>query len=129
MRIVTCFQLSTVTYFIMAAALVHNFAEKLRTEWKLPALSIAIVNGEESVAKVFGEDARIGKYDEHTLFPVMSCSKLFTAVAVGILVDQGKLTFDSKIQDLIPGFSMQDKVCEAQLTPRLALSHRSGFDM
>ena len=113
----------------MEATQVHEFAAKLRNEWKIPALSIAIVNGGGAVTKVFGEDSRIGKYDEHTLFPVMSCSKLFAAVAIGILVDQGKLTFDSKIRDLIPDFSMQDKVCEAQLTPRLALSHRSGLEM
>lgn len=113
----------------MEAMQVYDFAEKLREEWKIPALSIALVNEEGIYTMVFGEDSRIGKYDEHTLFPVMSCSKLFAAVAVGILVDQGKLTFDSKISDLIPGFSMQNKVCEAQLTPRLAFSHRSGLEM
>ena len=60
-----------------------------------------------------------------TRFNLASITKMFTAVAVGQLVEAGKLRFDSKVGELLPDFpnkSIADSVTVGEL-----LSHTSGM--
>src|SRR5688500_3985691 len=52
-----------------------------------------------------GQKARI---DEHTIFPIGSCGKAFTAAALALLVDEGKLAWEDKVTDKLPGFRLYD---------------------
>ena len=61
-----------------------------------------------------------------TVFLVASNTKLLTAVAIGILVDQGKLSFDSKIKDLIPKFKVENEHTTEHVTVADAMSHSTG---
>jgi CubicO group peptidase (beta-lactamase class C family) len=63
-----------------------------------------------------------------TLFRVASLVKMITASAALELVDGGKLTLDTKIGDVLSGFSLQGAPPEAAaITLRQLLSHRSGI--
>lgn len=62
----------------------------------------------------------------NTVSPIASNTKLFTSVAIGILVEQGKLSFDSKIKDLIPGFKLSNPHTVEHVTVADALSHSTG---
>jgi CubicO group peptidase (beta-lactamase class C family) len=46
--------------------------------------------------------------DADTIFPTGSTGKAFTVAALGILVDQGKIGWDDKVIDHLPGFQMYD---------------------
>ena len=63
--------------------------------------------------------------DENTLFAIASNSKAFTATALGILVDQGKLLWNDKVIDHIPEFKMYDSYVTANFTILDLLTHRS----
>jgi len=69
------------------------------------------------------------KVDEHTLFAIASNSKAFTSTALGILVDQGKLSWDDKVVDHIPEFKMYDPYVTASFTILDLLTHRSGLGL
>ena len=62
------------------------------------------------------------------LFNIASCSKAFTAAAMAMLVEQGKIKWDDKVVDYIPGFRLADPWITAQLTLRDLLCHRSGLE-
>jgi CubicO group peptidase (beta-lactamase class C family) len=62
-----------------------------------------------------------------TLFPLGSCSKAFTATAVAMLADEGRIALDAPVRAYLPDFSLQDAVASASLTPRDLLTHRSGL--
>jgi CubicO group peptidase (beta-lactamase class C family) len=62
-----------------------------------------------------------------TIFPIASMSKAFTAFAAGILVDEGKMSFDAPVGTYIPGLTFQDPAATQGLTLRDMLSHRSGL--
>lgn len=62
-----------------------------------------------------------------SIYAIGSATKSFTAMAVGILVDEGKLDFDTPIRQYIPDFEMVDPYSTENLTLRDALSHRSGL--
>jgi CubicO group peptidase (beta-lactamase class C family) len=67
------------------------------------------------------------KVDENTRFQVGSVSKLFTATALGVLVDEKKLDWDMPIIEYIPEFAMNDSYATPHATSRDMLAHRSGL--
>ena len=67
--------------------------------------------------------------DENTLFGIASNSKAFTATALGILVDQGKLSWSDRVIDYIPEFKMYDPYVTQNFTIGDLLTHRSGLGL
>jgi CubicO group peptidase (beta-lactamase class C family) len=98
-------------------------------QWKVPGLALAIVEGDRVVvAKGYGV-RRIGEpapVDDHTLFAIGSATKTFTATAVGMLADEHRLSLDSPVTRLLPGFELGDPYVTREVTLRDLLSHRTG---
>jgi CubicO group peptidase (beta-lactamase class C family) len=63
-----------------------------------------------------------------TLFTIGSTTKVFTAVLVMQLVDQGLLGLDQPVADVIPGFRLADPEATRTVTPRHLMSMQSGID-
>lgn len=98
--------------------------------WKVPGLAIAIVRNDSVIyTKGFGVLAfgSTTPVDDRTLFEIGSSSKAFTATLVAMLVSDGKLQYDEKLADLLPGFRLYDPVANAEVTVRDALTHRAGL--
>jgi CubicO group peptidase (beta-lactamase class C family) len=97
-----------------------------------PGLSLAIVeDGKTVLAKGYGV-RRMGTQqvaDEHTAFPIGSESKAFTAAAIAILVDEGKLKWNDRVVDKLPGFQMYDPYATEHMTIKDLLTHRSGLGL
>ena len=106
------------------------YITKAMTDWKVPGLSIAIVKGDSVVyLKGFGV-LELGKPEPvtpNTLFAIGSNTKSFTAAAVGMLVDDGKMRWDDKVTKWLPGFQLFDPYVTREITIRDVLSHRSGL--
>jgi CubicO group peptidase (beta-lactamase class C family) len=100
--------------------------------FEVPGVALAIVkDGEIVLANGYGV-RRLGEaepVDEHTLFGIASNTKAFTATAIGILVDEGKLEWDQPVIDVLPWFRMSDPYVTAELTVRDLLVHRSGLGL
>lgn len=99
-------------------------------EWQVPGLAIAIIKDDRIVlAKGYGV-RELGKptpVDEKTLFAIGSSSKAFTAAALGMLVDEGKVKWDDPVTKHLPGFQLYDPYVTRELTVSDLLSHRSGL--
>ncbi|MCY3547097.1 MAG: serine hydrolase [Gemmatimonadetes bacterium] len=98
--------------------------------WNVPGLALAVIaDGEVVHARGYGvRDVRTGApVDEHTLFAVGSTSKAFTSAALGLLVDEGRVSWDDRVIDHIPWFAMYDAYATRELTVRDLLTHRSGL--
>lgn len=97
-----------------------------------PGMSVAIVEaGKTTLARGYGlrRAGRPETVDANTLFPVASVSKAFTSVALAILVDRGKLSWDDRVVDRLPGFQMYDPYVSREITVRDLLVHRSGLGL
>src|SRR5690554_3554902 len=98
-------------------------------DWNIPGMAVAIVkDGKIFYSKGFGEK-KLGEgepVDERTLFGIASVSKNITAAALAMLVDEGKITWDTKIVDIIPWFALSDPWMTREVTVRDALTHRVG---
>ena len=107
-----------------------GFVRTIMQEWKLPGLAIAIVkDGNVLYSQGFGKRNIAQNLDvtPKTLFAIGSCTKAFTATAIGILVDEGKLDWDTPVKNYLPTFKMHDTFATERMTPRDLLTHRSGL--
>ncbi|MCL4560146.1 MAG: serine hydrolase [Chloroflexi bacterium] len=65
--------------------------------------------------------------DADTVFAIGSASKAFTALCLGLLVDQGKLEWDKPVREYLPTFKLHDPFATERMTPRDLVCHRSGL--
>jgi CubicO group peptidase (beta-lactamase class C family) len=97
---------------------------------EVPGLAIAVVKDDAIVfakgygVRKLGEPAPV---DEHTLFAIASTTKAFTAAALGMLVDEGKLRWDDPVTKFLPAFQLYDPYVTREVTVRDLLAHRSGL--
>lgn len=106
------------------------YYEKSRIDFDVPGLAVAIVkDGEIIFAEGFGvKNIETGEpVDSKTMFPIASNTKAFTASALAILVDEGKISWDDKVVDHLPYFKLYDPYVTENMTIRDLLSHRSGL--
>jgi CubicO group peptidase (beta-lactamase class C family) len=106
--------------------------EALRKASGAPGIAVAIVeHGKTTLAKGWGY-RKLGdaaKVDADTIFQTGSTGKAFTAAALAILVDQGKLGWDDKVIDHMPYFRMYDPWVTREMTVRDLLVHHSGLGL
>lgn len=65
--------------------------------------------------------------DPDTVYGIGSLSKIFTASAIGILVDEGRLDFSTPVVNILPEFRSSSQFITAELTVEDLLSHRAGM--
>jgi len=103
---------------------------KALADWGVPGMAIAIVKDDSVIfAKGFGvrEIGKPERVDPNTLFAIASNTKAFTAAALAILVDEGKIKWDDKVIKYLPWFQLYDPYVTYNMTIRDLLSHRSGL--
>jgi CubicO group peptidase (beta-lactamase class C family) len=107
-----------------------RYIEDARVMWNVPGVAVGIIYNDSIVLlKGYGE-REVGKkifVDENTLFAVASNTKSFTATAIGMLVDEGKLKWDDLVTKHISWFQLYDPYVTMNLTIRDLLCHRSGL--
>ena len=108
---------------------VDRLTESSRQRWHVPGLSIAIVHDDAVVlAKGYGV-REIGKpdpVDAHTLFAIASCTKAFTAAALAMLHEEGKLQWTDKVKPHLQSFQLHDPYATQEATILDLLTHRTG---
>jgi CubicO group peptidase (beta-lactamase class C family) len=100
--------------------------------FQVPGMAIAVVkDGKVVTARGFGvrKQGTPHPVDSKTLFEIASNSKVFTAVALAMLVDEGKLEWDDKVTKHLPNFRMYDAYVSQEMTVRDLLVHRSGLGL
>jgi CubicO group peptidase (beta-lactamase class C family) len=105
---------------------------RVMRSFEVPGLALAIVkDGQVSLAKGYGV-RKLGDsaaVDARTLFGIASNTKVFTATALGLLVEEGKIAWDAPVVDYLPWFMMYDPYVTRELTVRDLLVHRSGLGL
>jgi CubicO group peptidase (beta-lactamase class C family) len=104
--------------------------EKILKDWNIAGAGVGIVYKDKLVfAKGYGyrEYEQKLPVTSKTLFQIASNTKLFTAVSIGMLVDQGKLDWDKPIRNYVPTIEFYNNDLNNSVTIRDMLSHRSGI--
>ena len=103
--------------------------EKLLADWNTAGAAVGVVVGHEVVlAKGYGyrDYGKKQPVTPNTLFQIASNTKLFTTVAVGMLVQEGKLDWDKPVRDYVPSIQFYNDELNRTVTIRDMLAHRTG---
>ena len=106
--------------------------EAVRQQFDVPGIAIAIVkDGQVVLERGYGlrEVGKPDKVDAHTMFAIASNTKAFTATALQMLAEDGKLNMNDRVIDHLPWFRMSDPYVTHDMRIRDLLSHRSGLSL
>ena len=107
-----------------------EYMEKILKDWNAPGIGVGIVYKDKLV---FTKGYGYSDYEKklpitaNTLFQIASNTKLFTATAVGFLVEEGKLEWDKPIKNYVPSIKFFNNELDNTVTIRDMLAHRTGI--
>lgn len=106
------------------------YIEQARQQWEVPGLSVAIVkDGKVLLAKGYGRRSLHSTLpvDENTIFSIGSTTKAMVAAAMGLLVDEGKVSWDDKVIEHLPDFQLYDPYATRELRIKDLFTHNAGL--
>jgi len=146
----TCFQMrSTVLFLVLSAFLlsvglstveaktfpsksIDRFIRRAMDEFRVPGAAVAVVkDGRVLLCRGYGVK-RVGEkspVDGNTLFAIASNTKAFTATALAMLVDEGKIAWNDRVVDYLPWFQMYDPYVTREMRIEDLLTHRCGLGL
>ena len=105
---------------------------KAMAAFQVPGIAVAIIKDNEVVlSKGFGvlKHGSTEKVTADTLFGIASNTKAMTTALLAGLVDEGQLTWQTKVIDIIPQFQLPDAYVTREFTIIDLLSHNSGLGL
>ncbi len=133
--------LGTVSIFLLGAQLLYaqyetrvtqldQMIQKGMHDWKIPGLAAVVVkDGNVIFKKAYGlKDIRSKEpVNNETLFAMASTTKATIAMALGMLVDEGKINWDDHVIDHLPDFQLSDPYITADARVKDLLTHNLGM--
>ena len=98
------------------------------SDGQYPGAQVAVARrGKLLALRSFGQDRTLPgprAASDETLWLLFSQTKVITAAAIWVLVEQGALTFNDRIADHVPEFAANSK---GEITLHQVLSHQAGY--
>jgi CubicO group peptidase (beta-lactamase class C family) len=113
-----------------AAKRIAEILEARQSEQHIPGFAFALVREDRLelvIVRGVRDVERALPVTPDTAFPIGSCTKAFTSMAIGIAQDQHLLSLDDPPRRFLPWFHMADPRADAEVTLRDMLSHRTGL--
>jgi CubicO group peptidase (beta-lactamase class C family) len=115
--------------FTQSRPTIDSIVEQTMQAWHVPGLALVIVR-DDRVIHLKGYGVRkVGKaapVTADTVFPIASCTKSFTTLAMAMLVDDEQLGWDDPVRKHLPYFHLADPLADAGVTLRDLVTHRTG---
>ena len=107
-----------------------EYIDRVIEEWNAPGIAVGVVVKDKlEYSRGFGYRDIENKLPVtcNTLFPIASNTKLFTAVVMGMLVEDGKLEWDKPISQYVSDIRFYNQELYNTVTLRDMLAHRTGI--
>ena len=111
-------------------AIFDQYIHQALSLWKTPGLSVVVVKDDKVVfRKAYGvvELGKAAPFTTTTISVCASTTKAMTAVCMGMLVDEGKVKWTDKLQDVLPSFRLYDPYVTAELRVKDLFTHNAGL--
>lgn len=107
-----------------------GYVADVMERWDVSGAAVAIVtDGRVVVCRGYGTTHDEGTIiDADSPFALASITKNFTAAALGILVQDGKLDWDDPVKQYLPEVEFHDEYLSTHITIRDLLAHRTGLE-
>jgi CubicO group peptidase (beta-lactamase class C family) len=107
---------------------IDAYIRKTMSDWRVPGAAVAVVKNDSVVLlKGYGvrQTGNAAPVDENTLFNGAIHPSAFVAVVAGLLVDEGKLSWDDKVTKHLNSFVRPDPWVTNEATIRDLLANRN----
>ena len=107
-----------------------DFMAAIMQKWQVPGMAVAVVQDD---AVIYQKGFGLRNVEQNlpvtaeTVFAIGSSTKAFTAMSLGILVDDGVLDWHKPIRHYMPDFELMDKFATERMTAIDLVTHRSGL--
>lgn len=109
----------------------EQIIQRTKKRYHLPSVSVSLISDQETVwEETFGvanieEDSPA---EPNTVYKFWSVAKVFTAIEIMRLVEEGLVDLDTPITAYLPNFAIQSRFQDSEpITIRRILTHRSGL--
>ncbi len=109
---------------------IDSYVQKVKEEWHLTGVAASFAKGGEVFySKAYGlkEIGQPDAIDVNTVFQIGSVSKSFTAAVMASLVDEGKVSWEDTVVNILPDFKMYDPWVTANMQVKDVMTHKSGL--
>ena len=109
---------------------IARYARQVCSQWKIPGLSLAVIHHDSTVISAgFGvkEKGTSDPVTDSTLFHIGSMTKAFTATLIASLADEGALSWNDTVKNILPDFDWYDDSVEASMQVHDLLTHSTGL--
>lgn len=116
----------------VTSGFIDSLAESCLKSFNVAGAAIAVVqDGKVIHSKGYGYKNIQSKepVNDHTNFAIASNTKAFTAAALAILVEEGKLKWEDNVVTYIPEFKMYNDYVTKNFNIKDLLTHRSGMGL
>jgi CubicO group peptidase (beta-lactamase class C family) len=106
------------------------YIQKAQKEWDVPGMAVVVVkDGNVLLSKGYGvrELGTTNAVDSKTLFACASTTKAMTATCMGMLVDEGKVSWNDPVIKYLPEFQLYDPFVTREITIRDLFVHDTGL--
>jgi CubicO group peptidase (beta-lactamase class C family) len=107
-----------------------GLAAEAMADWKVPGVALAVVqDGKLALTRAYGQrdvEADL-PVTPATQFVICSITKSFTATAIALLHNEGRLDWTKPVRDYMPEFRLSDAAATERVTVRDLLCHISGL--
>src|SRR4051794_9102740 len=104
-RTTLCFSCLLMPAFVFAQAAqteaLDSLVKDALNQWRVPGLVVAIVRADRLIYLKGHGVRQVGRAEPvtpDTIFPLASCSKPFTSLAVAMLIGDGKMAWDERVR-------------------------------
>lgn len=107
-----------------------GYIEGARQQWEVPGLSVAVVkDGQVLLSKGYGVRSLAASQavDRNTIFSIGSTTKAMVAAAMGMLVDEGLVSWEDKVIEHMPDFQLYDPYVTRELRVKDLFTHNAGL--
>ena len=108
----------------------NRWIDEIEHSGKVSGLAIAVISGDQVVTERgigYANWATQEKISPDTVFRLASLSKAFATALTGLLVEDGLMSWNTRISSVLPTFALADVDSSNKLTVEDILSHRVGL--
>ncbi len=114
-----------------ALVIADQWLEAMKDFDRLPGMTVSVIKDQQVLftgGYGYSDVENKKPMDTGTVFSICSISKLFTAVAIMQLVEQGKLRLDDSISAVLPSYNLPQQFAgSGPITIRSILTHSAGL--
>lgn len=111
---------------------IDRISKQVYNEFKPTGISISVIQDNEIIyEKSFGYKNihNLEMLNHNDIFNIASCTKAFTAAAIGKLVQEGLLSWNDKIIDYVPGFKLADEYITKNLKLKICFRTEQVWEL